>query len=166
MSEQELSYPSPVTPPSSDEMELLPLLLLLLFTTVSGKSHVHKRGLLELAGAINCATSRSALAFMSYGCYCGIGGSGWPRDRADWCCQKHDCCYYKAEKAGCSPKMERYNWECRDQRVECGANLNKCQEMMCKCDKEIAHCLATAEYNAKYIFFLHLRCGDKQPECD
>lgn len=43
-----------------------------------------KRGLLELAGAIKCSTGRSALAYMMYGCYCGLGGQGWPRDRADW----------------------------------------------------------------------------------
>ncbi|XP_036595487.1 group 10 secretory phospholipase A2-like [Trichosurus vulpecula] len=127
-------------------MELLPLLLLLLFTTVSGKSHVHWRGLLS---TVNCATSLSALAYMSYGCYCGIGGSGWPRDRAEWCCQNFGCCYSKVEEAVCFPTMERYNWECRDQRLGFGANLNKCQEIMYKCDKEIAHCLATAEYNAK-----------------
>lgn len=43
-----------------------------------------KRGLLELAGAIKCSTGRSALAYMMYGCYCGLGGQGWPRDKADW----------------------------------------------------------------------------------
>lgn len=43
-----------------------------------------KRGLLELAGVIKCSTGRSALAYMMYGCYCGLGGQGWPRDRADW----------------------------------------------------------------------------------
>ncbi|CAG12228.1 unnamed protein product, partial [Tetraodon nigroviridis] len=39
--------------------------------------------LLELAGAIECSTGRSALAYMMYGCYCGLGGQGWPRDRTD-----------------------------------------------------------------------------------
>lgn len=43
-----------------------------------------KRGLLELAGAIKCSTGRFALAYMMYGCYCGLGGQGWPRDKADW----------------------------------------------------------------------------------
>uniref|UniRef100_A0A4X2LLD3 Phospholipase A2-like central domain-containing protein n=1 Tax=Vombatus ursinus TaxID=29139 RepID=A0A4X2LLD3_VOMUR len=126
------------------------------FHYILGKSHVHRRRFLELAGAGSCTTSPSALAYMIYGCSCGIGGTDWPPD-------KTDC---KVEEAGCSPKMECYNWECRDQRVECGTNLNKCQEMMCQCDKEFAHCLATAEYNAKYIFFLHLRCEAKNPKCD
>lgn len=43
-----------------------------------------RRGLLELAGAIKCSTGRSALSYLMYGCYCGLGGQGWPRDRADW----------------------------------------------------------------------------------
>ncbi|KAM9098222.1 group 10 secretory phospholipase A2 [Sarcophilus harrisii] len=102
-----------------EQMEPVYLLLLLLFTTVSGKSHVHRRGLLELAGALSCATSRSALAYVSYGCYCGLGGTGWPKDQTDWCCQKHDCCYSKVEEAGCGPKTERYDWKCTDQKVEC-----------------------------------------------
>uniref|UniRef100_A0A4X2LP09 Phospholipase A2 domain-containing protein n=1 Tax=Vombatus ursinus TaxID=29139 RepID=A0A4X2LP09_VOMUR len=121
---------------SSDKMEPVPLLLLLcpIFTSSSlrikgytevghkqrhfhyilGKSHVHRRRFLELAGAGSCTTSPSALAYMIYGCSCGIGGTDWPPD-------KTDC---KVEEAGCSPKMECYNWECRDQRVECVALIS------------------------------------------
>lgn len=43
-----------------------------------------KRGLLELAGVVKCSTGRSAVAYIMYGCYCGLGGQGWPRDKADW----------------------------------------------------------------------------------
>uniref|UniRef100_A0A8C0BJ56 Phospholipase A2 n=1 Tax=Buteo japonicus TaxID=224669 RepID=A0A8C0BJ56_9AVES len=70
-----------------------------------GKSHsLHTRGIIELAGAISCGTGRSPLAYIGYGCYCGLGGQGWPKDKTDWCCHRHDCCYDKAEKEGCSPK--------------------------------------------------------------
>lgn len=48
------------------------------------RSSRSKRGLLELAGVIKCSTGRSALTYAMYGCYCGLGGQGWPRDRADW----------------------------------------------------------------------------------
>lgn len=48
------------------------------------RSQRTKRGLLELAGAIECSTGRSALAYLMYGCYCGLGGQGWPRDKTDW----------------------------------------------------------------------------------
>lgn len=53
-------------------------------SVVARRSQRSKRGILELAGIINCSTGRSALAYMVYGCYCGLGGQGWPRDRADW----------------------------------------------------------------------------------
>lgn len=71
-------------------IEFVPPLLLFIAlavamaSVVTRKSQRTKRGLLELAGAIKCSTGRSALAYMMYGCYCGLGGQGWPRDRADW----------------------------------------------------------------------------------
>ena len=36
------------------------------------------------------------------------------------CCHRHDCCYTRAEQAGCSPKMERYSWQCVNQSIMCG----------------------------------------------
>ncbi|XP_061484331.1 phospholipase A2-like isoform X4 [Rhineura floridana] len=65
------------------------LVMLLLFQAVwndvLGKTHdLHKRGLLELSGAIKCGTRRFPLAYLGYGCYCGPGGRGWPKDETDW----------------------------------------------------------------------------------
>uniref|UniRef100_A0A8C9JBR4 Phospholipase A2 n=1 Tax=Panthera tigris altaica TaxID=74533 RepID=A0A8C9JBR4_PANTA len=103
---------------------LLPLLLLpclatsdLCFPLASWRSHVHRRGLLELAGTMNCVGTRNPLSYIGYGCYCGLGGHGQPRDAIDWCCHRHDCCYTRAEQAGCSPKMERYSWQCVNQSI-------------------------------------------------
>uniref|UniRef100_A0A8D0G5I2 Phospholipase A2 n=1 Tax=Sphenodon punctatus TaxID=8508 RepID=A0A8D0G5I2_SPHPU len=106
-------------------MLLIPLLLLgtpcstfAVCEDALGKSHsLHTRGLTELSGAISCGTGRSPLAYIGYGCYCGLGGQGWPKDRTDWCCHRHDCCYDKAERAGCSPKMQRYEWICEHNAV-------------------------------------------------
>lgn len=36
------------------------------------------------------------------------------------CCHQHDCCYTKAEQAGCRPKTERYFWQCVNQSIVCG----------------------------------------------
>lgn len=36
------------------------------------------------------------------------------------CCHRHDCCYDKAEKEGCNPKVQRYQWECEQNAVRCG----------------------------------------------
>ncbi|XP_035262678.1 phospholipase A2-like isoform X2 [Anguilla anguilla] len=86
------------------------------------RSHRSKRGLLELAGLIKCSTGRHALAYMMYGCYCGLGGQGWPRDKADWCCHKHDCCYEKAEDAGCHTKTDKYQWSCEEAETNCAVS--------------------------------------------
>ncbi|NXE16138.1 PA2GX phospholipase, partial [Lophotis ruficrista] len=80
---------------------------------------LHTRGIIELAGAISCGTGRSPLAYIGYGCYCGLGGQGWPKDKTDWCCHRHDCCYDKAEKEGCNPKAQRYQWACEQNTVRC-----------------------------------------------
>ncbi|GAB1300017.1 Phospholipase A2 [Apodemus speciosus] len=103
---------------------LLLLLLLLLgpgprFSQANGRSHVYKRGLLELAGTLDCVGPRSPMAYMNYGCYCGLGGHGEPRDAIDWCCHHHDCCYSRAQDAGCSPKLDRYPWKCMHHRILC-----------------------------------------------
>uniref|UniRef100_A0A8B9ELT8 Phospholipase A2 n=1 Tax=Anser cygnoides TaxID=8845 RepID=A0A8B9ELT8_ANSCY len=106
--------------------QLLLLLLLLLpppavYRGALGEAHLrNRRGILELAGAIRCTTGRSPFAYLRYGCYCGLGGRGWPKDRVDWCCFNHDCCYGKAERAGCHPKIESYHWECEDNIAVCG----------------------------------------------
>ncbi|KPP64573.1 group 10 secretory phospholipase A2-like [Scleropages formosus] len=100
-------------------------LLILLFSVSTASLTPHtslrsKRGLLELDGVIKCSTGRSSMAYIMYGCYCGLGGQGWPRDKADWCCHKHDCCYEKAEIAGCIPKSNKYPWACDSRSTNCG----------------------------------------------
>ncbi|XP_074775856.1 group 10 secretory phospholipase A2 isoform X3 [Athene noctua] len=106
---------------------LPPLLLLLLAAVYEGEAHFrNRRGVIELAGAIRCTTGRSPFAYLRYGCYCGLGGRGWPKDRVDWCCFNHDCCYGKAEQAGCHPKTENYYWECDDNAAVCAFTLPKC----------------------------------------
>ncbi|XP_006275156.2 phospholipase A2 isoform X1 [Alligator mississippiensis] len=96
------------------------LLLQAVWKDAFAKSHsLHRRGLIELSGTIMCGTGRSSLAYIGYGCYCGLGGQGWPKDKTDWCCHKHDCCYDKAEREGCDPKMQRYEWICEGNTVVC-----------------------------------------------
>ncbi|XP_075755443.1 group 10 secretory phospholipase A2 isoform X1 [Pelodiscus sinensis] len=147
----------------------LALVLLLLLQSASKgaleKKHSRNpRGILELAGAIKCSTGRTPLAYLRYGCYCGLGGQGWPKDKVDWCCFKHDCCYSKAEQAGCQPKMESYNWECEDNAAVCDSLEDKCQKIVCECDRKASKCLAKAPYQPRYIFWPDFLCGESHPQ--
>ncbi|KAG3259365.1 group 10 secretory phospholipase A2 [Ictidomys tridecemlineatus] len=157
-------------PPCSPIMLLLLLLLLLGPgpgpSVASRRSHVRRRGILELAGTLNCVGTRTPMAYMNYGCYCGLGGHGQPQDAIDWCCYHHDCCYTRAEEAGCRPKLERYSWQCDNQRILCGSTDDECQKLLCKCDKEIAYCLAGTKYNFKYLFYPQSLCEEDSPKCD
>ena len=36
--------------------------------------------------------------YTGFGCYCGVGGNGYPIDETDACCQFHDTCWTKAEE--------------------------------------------------------------------
>ncbi|KAM9391556.1 phospholipase A2-like [Pholidichthys leucotaenia] len=124
-----------------------------------------KRGLLELAGAIKCSTGRSPLAYMMYGCYCGVGGQGWPRDKADWCCHRHDCCYGDAERVGCHTKTRQYRWKCEDSAAECEDLEDRCEKLMCKCDRDVARCLRRTPFNWKYKYWPDFICGHEHPMC-
>ncbi|XP_051485094.1 phospholipase A2-like [Apus apus] len=131
-----------------------------------GKSHsLHTRGIVELAGAISCGTGRSPLAYIGYGCYCGLGGQGWPKDKTDWCCHRHDCCYDKAEKEGCSPKSQRYQWVCEQNTVKCDNLTDRCEKMVCLCDQEAAKCWGAAPYNPYLILWPDFLCGQTHPTC-
>ncbi|XP_019722037.1 group 10 secretory phospholipase A2 [Hippocampus comes] len=124
-----------------------------------------KRGLLELAGMIKCTTERSPLDYAFYGCYCGLGGSGWPRDRTDWCCHKHDCCYDSAERQGCSTKTDRYDWSCDDRTANCVDLTDTCEKLLCKCDRDAAKCLRNSPFQRKFTLWPNWRCGSRQPMC-
>ncbi|XP_005038637.1 PREDICTED: group 10 secretory phospholipase A2-like [Ficedula albicollis] len=146
------------------------LLILMLLQAVwegaLGKSHsLHTRGIIELAGAITCGTGRSPLAYIGYGCYCGLGGRGWPKDKTDWCCHRHDCCYDTAEKEGCNPKVQRYQWACEQNTVRCDNLTDRCEKMVCLCDQEAAKCWGAAPYNPHFIFWPDFLCGQTHPTC-
>nr|XP_057905718.1 phospholipase A2-like [Doryrhamphus excisus] len=123
-----------------------------------------KRSLGDLKEIIRCATGRSYSAYRWYGCYCGSGGRGKPKDKADKCCQKHDCCYAEAEEKGCEPKKDSYKWKCEDKMASCDG-LKKCEKMLCECDRDFGKCLKDAPYRWYYAVWPNWLCGSRK-SCD
>uniref|UniRef100_A0A8C8R5Z6 Phospholipase A2 n=1 Tax=Pelusios castaneus TaxID=367368 RepID=A0A8C8R5Z6_9SAUR len=132
-------------------MDILRMIFLIL-------NEMNRRGILELAGTIKCSTGRTPLAYLDYGCYCGLGGQGWPRDKSPAFNFLPPCNFpiFKAsDEVGFSPtKAHAIN-----------KSGNKCQKIMCDCDRKAAKCLAKAPYNPRYIFWPDFVCGVNQPKC-
>ncbi|XP_007909724.2 phospholipase A2-like isoform X2 [Callorhinchus milii] len=138
--------------------------LLTVQLTVTEGHVVRTRSVIELVGMLRCSTGRS-ISYLTYGCYCGIGGRGWPRDKTDWCCYTHDCCYGKAEDIGCHPKTDSYSWSCRYFTPRCGNIYDECEKMICDCDVQLSKCLKKAVYQRKYSFWPNFLCGRYRPSC-
>uniref|UniRef100_A0A3Q3R3Q3 Phospholipase A2 n=1 Tax=Monopterus albus TaxID=43700 RepID=A0A3Q3R3Q3_MONAL len=77
------------------------------------------------------------LKYDNYGCWCGFGGRGTPRDQVDKCCQVHDYCYRQSKQIR----------GCISYTTTCSATNNRCQAAVCECDREAAYCFAKATYN-------------------
>ncbi|XP_058017504.1 phospholipase A2 nigroviriditoxin basic subunit B-like [Ahaetulla prasina] len=141
------------------------LRLLLLLTSELTTTH---GDLLQLCRMITQLTGKKAIPFYStYGCYCGLGGRGRPKDATDRCCQWHDCCYGQLEKWGCHPKSTRYSYSYYWGRIQCGRGANWCQEGICSCDRGLALCLKenVGQYRKKYTFYPNFLCRGPSPSC-
>ncbi|KAG8506642.1 Phospholipase A2, membrane associated [Galemys pyrenaicus] len=61
-----------------------------------------------------------ASSYGFYGCHCGWGGRGSPKDATDRCCVVHDCCYARLIRAGCGTKLLNYEADYRGTTITCG----------------------------------------------
>ncbi|XP_040012078.1 phospholipase A2 isoform X1 [Xiphias gladius] len=129
-------------------------LLLLLLTVCMASGALLPKALWQFGKMIQCVQPGvNPLDYNNYGCWCGFGGSGTPRDEVDLCCKIHDKCYKKSRKTpGCTaiadlPYIRVYDFTCSKQQVACSATNSKCQAAVCECDQVAAHCFAQATYN-------------------
>ncbi|XP_004741360.1 phospholipase A2 group V [Mustela putorius furo] len=112
-------------------------------------------GLLELKSMIEKVTKKNALmSYGFYGCYCGWGGQGIPKDGTDWCCWAHDYCYGWLEEKGCQIRTQPYTYRFAHGWVTCGSG-SLCQQQLCTCDQKLAYCLKRnlGSYNPFYLNF-------------
>uniref|UniRef100_A0A8C5Q6J8 Phospholipase A2 n=1 Tax=Leptobrachium leishanense TaxID=445787 RepID=A0A8C5Q6J8_9ANUR len=139
-------------------------ILALLFVAVA----ITQCNIWDFARMIKKVTRKSALSYIAYGCYCGYGGSGQPKDLTDWCCHKHDCCYDHLVKIGCKPKTTCYKFKVVDGKITCDDPVDKCPGKICECDREAVLCfkanLGTFDNGLKN-YNKRAKCNETGPDC-
>ncbi|NWW83652.1 PA2B phospholipase, partial [Rhynochetos jubatus] len=127
-----------------------------------GKCFSPARGSLwELQKMIKEVTGKNALLhYSSYGCYCGLGGKGQPKDATDRCCQLHDTCYNSLLSYHCNAKLQGYRYGRHGSSPFCREG-SWCAWYSCQCDRSLALCLkrSIGSYNKLYRFYPKYWCS-------
>ncbi|KAM6296248.1 LOW QUALITY PROTEIN: basic phospholipase A2 sphenotoxin subunit B-like [Aegotheles albertisi] len=157
-------------------------LLALSVLFVWGLSPVHG-SLLELHKMITEVTGKNAIRYYAfYGCHCGVGGKGQPKDPTDRCCQLHDACYGQLLSHNCNAKTQHYHYSWHGGRPSCSkldpgergespptpprpgltpapplpaGSGSWCRQYSCDCDLSLALCLkrSSRSYSQRYRFY-------------
>ncbi|KAM9394256.1 basic phospholipase A2 acanthin-1-like [Pholidichthys leucotaenia] len=128
------------------------LLLSVTMASVEAGQHHHrkKRNLFQLGHQMLCEKEKPS-DYLIYGCYCGLNGSGTPKDKADECCHAHDCCYGEAKQKfsqDCNPYFKSYTWNCVNNVAVCeDTSVKNCESAVCICDKTFVDCIRSNVYN-------------------
>ncbi|XP_049731843.1 phospholipase A2, membrane associated-like [Elephas maximus indicus] len=141
-------------------------LLLLVVIMALGLLQV-QGNLLEFRKMIHLVTGKEAASsYGFYGCYCGLGGKGSPKDATDWCCAEHDCCYKRLEKHGCGTKLLSYQFTYRGGQIIC-AKQGFCRSQLCQCDRKAAYCFARNRktYKKRFKYYPNVLCSGSAPRC-
>ncbi|XP_004603737.2 group IID secretory phospholipase A2 [Sorex araneus] len=107
------------------------------------------------------------LSYWPYGCHCGPGGKGQPKDASDWCCNAHDCCYDHLRQHKCKSFTDNYKYKFSNGTIVCSNQGSWCEQQLCTCDKEVALCLKRNldTYQKHLRFTQRRRCGKQTPLC-
>ncbi|XP_075394525.1 group IID secretory phospholipase A2 [Tenrec ecaudatus] len=125
-------------------------------------------GVLNLNKMVRQVTGKIPLiSYWFYGCHCGPGGKGQPKDATDWCCKNHDCCYSNLTRYRCHFNTDHYRFNVSQGTIYCSDKGSWCEQQLCACDKEIALCLQRnlSSYNKRLRYYWRPRCQGQNPEC-
>ncbi|KAM6216938.1 group IID secretory phospholipase A2-like [Rhynchocyon petersi] len=100
-------------------------------------------------------------SYWHYGCHCGLGGKGQPKDATDWCCRMHDCCYTNLKSHKCHINLDNYKYNFYQGEIKCSDDGSWCEQHLCDCDKELASCLK----RNLHTYNKHLRFYWRQVNC-
>uniref|UniRef100_A0A0A1WC82 Phospholipase A2 Group IIA c n=1 Tax=Echis coloratus TaxID=64175 RepID=A0A0A1WC82_ECHCO len=119
---------------------------------------------IELGKMIVQLTNKTPASYVSYGCFCGGGDRGKPKDATDRCCFVHSCCYDTLPD--CSPKTDQYKYKWENGEIIC-ENSTSCKKRICECDKAVAICLREnlKTYNKKYKIYPNILCRGEPDKC-
>ncbi|XP_061457885.1 basic phospholipase A2-like [Rhineura floridana] len=143
----------------------------LLLTIILGTSalSITDSSLLNFKVMIERITHKNALIhFNGYGCYCGKGGKGKPRDKTDMCCYTHDCCYEGLHSQNCHPYIDHYRYLIISDDVLCKyRNNSACSTLACECDRRAAVCFRkeAKTYSKKFHRYPAVLCKEATPKC-
>uniref|UniRef100_A0A8B9CSU0 Phospholipase A2 n=1 Tax=Anser brachyrhynchus TaxID=132585 RepID=A0A8B9CSU0_9AVES len=145
------------------------LTLIFILRGAGARSSLAGGNLWDLQKMITKVTGRNAfLYYSSYGCYCGLGGHGRPKDATDRCCHAHDCCYSKLKSSspGCHPTLVHYTFYLQGDEIVCEPG-NFCQKTACECDKAAAECFKKnlGTYKKSYSNYPNFLCKGSRPQC-
>ncbi|XP_059871453.1 group IID secretory phospholipase A2-like [Delphinus delphis] len=125
-------------------------------------------GILDLNKMIRRVTGkRPIFSYFLYGCHCGFGGKGQPKDATDWCCHIHDCCYAHLKHHKCNIHLDRYSYTSSQGNIQCSDKGSWCEQQLCTCDMELALCLQRNldTYKNHLRYYWRPRCKGQTPTC-
>ncbi|KAM6174117.1 group IID secretory phospholipase A2 [Erethizon dorsatum] len=125
-------------------------------------------GLLNLNKMVWQVTGKIPLFnYWPYGCHCGLGGRGQPKDATDRCCQEHDCCYSLLRIQRCRTQTDHYKYTFSLGDIQCPDKGSWCKRQLCACDKAVAFCLKNSldTYQKKLRFYRRPKCKGATPLC-
>ncbi|XP_004637811.1 group IID secretory phospholipase A2 [Octodon degus] len=125
-------------------------------------------GVLNLNKMIWQVTGKTPLFnYWLYGCHCGPGGRGQPKDATDRCCQQHDCCYSLLKTQRCRSQTDHYKYTFLLGDIHCSDKGSWCERQLCACDKAVAFCLKSSldTYQKKLRLYWRPKCKGATPLC-